>query len=109
MRAEVYYWGKGYFKALLGYTPTREEFEQKYRKVIEFGEESMEIIWGLYLGIIPIRRLEDIFITLNMDSCVQRLIQTSGAGHTSMSVGDIVKLGDRFFICRDIGWEEIFQ
>lgn len=35
------------------------------------------------------------------------LIRSKGLSHTSMSVGDIIKIGNKFHICKMIGWETV--
>lgn len=37
----------------------------------------------------------------------QQWIRDHGVHHTSMSVGDVVQLSDCYYLCKDIGWEEI--
>jgi hypothetical protein len=37
----------------------------------------------------------------------QEWIKKNGLRHTSMSVGDVAALGDRFFVVAPIGWKEI--
>jgi hypothetical protein len=37
------------------------------------------------------------------------IIRAAGVSHTSISMGDIVQIGDRFFSCEMVGFEEITQ
>lgn len=37
----------------------------------------------------------------------RELIQQLGLSHTSMSVGDIIQVDERFFACEPFGWENI--
>jgi len=97
MIARVCYFTKDFLNALLGGTPqTRKEFERYYRKLCEIEGNSLT--------------LEDIFFALNTNEHLQELLQFKAVviGHTSMCVGDIVEMDGKYFICRSIGWEEIF-
>jgi len=97
MKVSVFYWTKHFPQALLGETPTREVFDRCYIKMCEV-EGDTEII--------P----EDVFDMLNTDETLKETLQLKAliTGHTSMSVGDIVEIGGKYFICRGIGWEELF-
>lgn len=33
------------------------------------------------------------------------LIKSKGLSHTSMSVGDFIKIGSKFYFCKPVGWE----
>jgi len=48
---------------------------------------------------------EDIFAKFNALPVPVRL--PPGIKHTSMSVGDVVKLGDDFYVCMPVGWEKL--
>jgi hypothetical protein len=37
------------------------------------------------------------------------IIKAAGVSHTSMSIGDIVQIGERFFSCEMVGFEDITQ
>lgn len=100
MKVKVYYWNREFGKdALLGATPTREEFERYYMQMCEFEDDRGDIT--------P----EDIFEVLNTNEMLQEVIQPKAAivGHTSMSVGDILEINGEFYICRYVGWERIFK
>lgn len=98
VKVSVFYWTRDFLGGLLGETPTREIFDRYYSKMCEV-EADTEIT--------P----EDIFELLNTDKSVKEMLQFKAAviGHTAMSVGDIVEIGGKYFICRGIGWEEIFK
>ena len=68
--------------------PTPEEVETKY-KLVWTGEMPEETT------------LDDIFYKFN----TQTLRLPEGVHHTSMSVGDIIRLGGNFHICMPVGWE----
>jgi len=98
MKARVYYWKNEFWQALLGIIPSKEDFDRYYAKVCEVESDD---------EVTP----EDIFEMLNTNEYLKDLLQFKAAviGHTSMSVGDIVEIKGKYYICRDIGWEEIFR
>lgn len=98
VKVSVYYWTRAFSEALLEKTPTREIFDRYYYKVCEV-EGDTEIT--------P----EDMFDMLNTNEDLKRILQFKAVviGHTSMSVGDIVEIGGKYYICRDMGWEEVFR
>ena len=98
MKARVYYWKTEFWQALMGVIPSREDFSRYYAKICEVESDD---------EVTP----EDIFEMLNTNEGLKDLLQFKAAviGHTSMSVGDIVEINGKYYICRDIGWEEIFR
>lgn len=98
MKASVYYWTRYFSQALLEKTPTREIFDRYYCKICEVEGDN---------EITP----EDIFDMLNTNEVLKTMLQFKAVviGHTSMSVGDIVEIDGKYYICRNIGWEEVFM
>ena len=56
--------------------------------------------------------LEDLFYRMNMefnrDGSENERIRARGLAHSSMSVGDVARLGDKYWVCAGMGWTEIF-
>ena len=82
----------------MGIIPSKEDFDRYYAKVCEVESDD---------EVTP----EDIFEMLNTNEYLKNLLQFKAAviGHTSMSVGDIVEINGKYYICRDIGWQELFR
>ena len=97
-KAAVYYWTNPKY-LLLGMPgpspvskPTPAEVQAEYR-----------LFWS---GEVPDETTpDDIFRKFNLIRTPLRL--PPGVNHTSMSVGDIVALGDEFYICMPFGWDKL--
>ncbi|WP_067819908.1 hypothetical protein [Actinomadura kijaniata] len=61
----------------------------------------------------PVEHCEDMFIVLNVGHDPEhgevdpRAVGYRRAGHRSLSVGDVVAVGDQFFQCESTGWNPI--
>ena len=105
---EIYYFKKNSPFAF-GYAqrhPTKSELRRHYRKL------PIKIPYDHTLS--KNQNLERAYSILNSDTInplstptYQRWILQSGVGHTSMSMGDIVKIGKDFYIVEDVGFEKI--
>jgi hypothetical protein len=103
-KTKVYYWKKGTSLDYMvkGKTPTKEEFEKDY---VELPIESDK------------DNLESIFEDFNIGKSHQKMslrenqdwIRQHGLSHTSMSVGDVAKINNDFYIVKDVGWKKLFK
>lgn len=112
---EVYYWKDlDYIEIKYDFEdakdkPGPEEFEEDYEKVpvdLDLDEDDYDN---------DIQILEKIFVILNgpenplsrkkKQEWIKENLQPDP--HTSMSIGDIVKVDDTYYICNDVGWDEI--
>lgn len=64
------------------------------------------------VAVVPETRLDTIFHDFqgehwSPEGEARELIQGLGLGHTSLSVGDIVQQGEKYFFCDSVGWVEI--
>lgn len=96
MKCRVFYWKDPKY-LLLGLTPgvgkpTPDIIETDY-KVIWQGEVT------------DATTPEDIFLKFNALPVPFRL--PPGIRHTSMSIGDVIQLGEQYYVCMPIGWERI--
>lgn len=94
MQARVYYWKDPKY-LLTGFTvskPTIEDIKRDYQLFWK-GEVADDTTPG------------DIFLKFNALPIPVRL--PPGIKHTSMSVGDIVELGDSSYVCMPVGWEKL--
>jgi hypothetical protein len=55
----------------------------------------------------PIATLERIFRRLNRGSGSENTAYLDGHQLRSLSVGDVVRLGDDYYVCRTAGWERV--
>ena len=104
---EIYYWKELIF--VLGRKPSRKEFEDCYAKLpIDFPEMKSKS---------KRKMLEEIFYILNdegkeenpLDEQQDWIMENLQPNpHTSMSVGDIIKLDDEYWICKGMGWEQLW-
>lgn len=70
-----------------------------------------ELPFPIYLDA-PISRLEYVFQAMQGESWspngeARSLIREKGLSHTSMSVGDVVEIGEFFFMVDSMGWVEL--
>jgi hypothetical protein len=90
-----------------GLLPTRETLTEKYVELGSFvgpaineGEtvfEHLEHIYGVLQG--------DFW---SPDGQARELIISKGLSHTSMSVGNIIQMGDEFWMIKSFGFEKLF-
>lgn len=99
MKCEVYYWKDPKYLmtgiAVTGFVvpkPTIDDVRRDY-KLFWSGDVSEDTT--------P----EDIFLKFNALRVPIRL--PPGIKHTSMSVGDVVRLGDTYYTCKPVGWEKL--
>jgi hypothetical protein len=64
------------------------------------------------LGFVDMTDLEEIFYKMqgevwSPEGQARRLIETLGLVHTSMSIGDVVEIAGKFFVCDIEGFTEI--
>lgn len=64
------------------------------------------------MGSIECKILEDLFECLQAEMWspngeARQLVKSRGTDHTSLSVGDIVEIGNKFYVCEPIGWREL--
>lgn len=105
MQAKVHYW-KNIDEWLMWVTmrkkiPTKEDIARDYVQLpftIDIdGEDELDTIFEkLNVGDNPLATEKNQHWLIEHDVC-----------HTSMSVGDVVQLDDRYFVCAGVGWEEI--
>ena len=119
MKANVYYWKDSRYLAdlelaqtvseTLAAFPDRQQFETDYALVATFDVVCDEIIrqGGLEkaLGIAA----DTAWRVMNLDPAphFRREAYAEGVHHTSMSVGDIVIMGELALIAMPFGWERI--
>ncbi len=78
---------------------TSSTFEKKnYVKVGNIESENPEEIFVLMQGEMWSPKGE-----------ANQFIRSLGLRHTSISAGDIVKIGDKFFMCMMIGFKEVYE
>jgi len=101
-KAEVFYWSDPVFLT----NPeriNRLKFWKHYKKVCNIYINGKAIKEGKVL-----QELETIFEALNLNPrCYIKEEDIKEVGHTSMSVGDIVKIGWKYYICMPVGWGEL--
>jgi len=66
----------------------------------------------ILLGKIGLTDLEEIFAAMQGENWspngeAKMLILGAGLGHTSMSVGDVVRIGDKIWLCKNTGWKSL--
>jgi hypothetical protein len=95
---------------VMGKVPTEQDFAELYTKVYEFptfyGYANLDQL---------LEQCESLFARFNdylrnplsADNGGQANLRATGAAHTSMSVGDIVVIGDAPFIVRGEGFEAL--
>jgi len=110
----------------LGAKPKISEMHNTHFKVYEYNEDNKFYDEGIILNdekpepsvaditsILWCRFNSETNNPLSYDtdygSVYQKAIQQGliPVGHTSMSVGDIIQINDRYFVCARIGWEEL--
>lgn len=103
-KSKVYYWKKGTSLKYMveGKIPTKKEFEKDYVKLpVETSETNLDEIW------------EDYNIGKSKHKMGQKKnqdwLKEHGLSHTTMSVGDIIKVGNKHFIVKHEGWKEILK
>jgi len=115
MKMEVYYWKNidwltksSYVGEVTGCRyPTKTEFKKDYKKIpitFPFNDKlGDEVNFGrvysrLNQGNNPLATLE-----------MQRWIRSNlnPHPHTSMSIGDVIKVGDKYWITINIGWDKL--
>jgi len=97
---EVYYWKD--IKWIRGDKPSKEDFKKDYVK--------------LPIDVAPVDYLEGVFHLLNNEDnplgskenqeWIRKNLKPNP--HTSMSVGDIVKVVDEYWIVEDVGWKKLW-
>ena len=94
---------------ILGYSrfPSIKDIKRDYVKLpIEFYYNKDIMVWN---------NLETVFIKLNGNQgpnplgtvLMQSWLRANGLRHTSMSVGDVVKIGTQYWVVDDVGFKEI--
>lgn len=105
MKARIHYWKdieKWYMDVM---------YHKKLPSLDDIKRDYVEL--PITIDIKDETELGKIFYTLNCDNNpmgapeYQQWIRDNNVHHTSMSVGDVAQLGDRYYICKNIGWEEI--
>jgi hypothetical protein len=104
---KIYFWTGDTPDYLLGQIPkSREEFDRNYK-------ELPVTLHSWKSGVNKV--LDDVFIELNFDqrnpltlpSKQDWLRENMIHPHTSMSVGDVAKMNNKYYICLPSGWAEI--
>lgn len=96
------------------YYPVRENEKDVMFKPKEITMESMKYTHKkLPIEINTTDNLETVFIMFNSPSnplsskYYQNWMKENEIYHTSMSVGDIIKIDDEFFVCDRVGWKKL--
>ena len=105
---EVYYWKKGKWDYLHGDLPTKRGFKKDYVKLpIKIKYER---------SLTKNQNLERTYLLLNGISgknplgsdYIQNWMLRKGVSHTSMSIGDIIKVGDHYYIVSEVGFKRLW-
>ena len=100
--SQIFFWkdNKSMDYMVEGKTPTKEDFKKDFVKIpIETPEKNLEKIW------------ED--FNVGKSKAImglphnQEFIRRNSLSHTTMSVGDIVKKDDGYYIAGNIGWKKL--
>lgn len=106
---EVYYWKNSDF-LIDKFVPTKRDFKKWYKKIpISFTPKQLKDSW--------LNPFDVIFQTLNLDSnplgtkknqdWIRANLQPDP--HTSMSIGDVIKVGKNYYIVRDAGFARLWR
>lgn len=104
-KMEVYYWKK--IDWLLFFSDNRMAGELD---AIRFPKRTFEHDWVKLPVTFRDTSIDEIFNELNSDDNPlstpyhQMWLKENGLTHTSASVGDIFKRGDKYFVCLNLGW-----
>lgn len=102
IKMRVWYWDTEFARsALLGKTPTKEEFQKHYNLVLMRDPEELFTKEEIFALLNNIPRGNKLFMQ------VVETVKEKHYSHTSMSVGDIIEIKGRFFLCYCVGWEDI--
>ena len=58
----------------------------------------------------PFNNLNEVFEYMNIDFPAldrRAIIRNAGCSHTSMSVGDVVQIGDNYYAIKGVGWKTL--
>jgi len=106
---EVYYFKRDRYEYYSGKLPTRRAFKQDYVKL------PYKFTYNKKLS--RNQNLERVFILLNDGADKPNPLSGKGSqiwlkqhniGHTSMSIGDIIKVGDHYYIVSEIGFKRLW-
>jgi len=84
------------YAASLGWMPDRNNLAHTHVHIGNIQEDGLEEVFALMQG-----------ECWSPQGQANMMLRELGADHTSMSVGDVVKIGDFIWICRPSGWEEV--
>jgi hypothetical protein len=106
MKVTVYYWKDiGYLVRLGdGVKPTPEQVETDYAAVWtgEMPDDTQpDDVFGIFNGV------DDKMGNPLASDAGQENILSLGVKHTSMSIGDVLRLDSRFLVCMPVDWEPI--
>ena len=112
VRVQIYYWNRQHIDFLMNTTGIAiENLNETHVKVPTSRPRFVCIGYDPMLDIHNM--LEDLFCKYNhedknpLGSVNGQKFVRENKTHTSMSVGDVIQINEKYFVCKDEGWREL--